>query len=196
MTSGLGSRAATRAVTLIAVSSTAGIVSPRAADESCGGMAMVAIQCGCKVSWIGLGILTFRGHTIMAGFAVINDTGMIEASADEATGCMTDATILVCWYMAVCFTYGIYTIMAGATVIHDANMIKGCWSKASGLVAVTAITVGWHMVRWRGFASGGYAIMTSCTAIHYACVIKFGTGKCRGVMTCGTIFAQCINMAR
>ena len=84
---------------------------------------------------------------------------MIEARADKAGGCMTDATILVCWYMAGSFTYGILAIMTGATVIHDANMIKGCRPKAGGLVAVTAITGGWHMVRWRGFSWGGCTIV-------------------------------------
>ena len=38
---------------------------------------------------------------IMTGDTVINDAGMIEASTNEAGGCMTDATILVSCYMAV-----------------------------------------------------------------------------------------------
>ena len=159
MTAWLGSRAAARTVTLVTVTDTTGIVSPRAAYEGCGCMTGAAIQSGRDVGGVGLGIHTNRCRTIMAGDTVINDTGMIKASADKAGGCMADATILVGWYMAAGFTYGIRAIMTGATVIHDTNMIKGCWSKASGLVAVTTITGGWHMVRWRGFSWGGCTIV-------------------------------------
>ena len=179
MTLWLGSRAAVRTVTLVTVTDTTGIVSPRTAYEGCGRMTGMAIQSGRDVGVM----LTRCRTTIMAGRTIIDDAGMIEPGPDEASGCMADAAVLVCWYMAACFTYGICAIMTGATVIHDANMIKGCWSKACGLVAVTAITGGWHMVRWRGFSSGGCTIMASRTAIHDACVIIFGTGKGRGVMT-------------
>ena len=82
-------------MTLIAVSSTTGIVSPGAAQEGRSGMTGVAIQSRCEVSRIGLVILANRCNTIMAGLAVINDAGMIEPRPDEATGCMTDATILI-----------------------------------------------------------------------------------------------------
>ena len=155
MTCWFGSCTAARTVTLIAVTDTTGIVSPGAAYESCGGMTGVAIQSGRDVGVM----LTRCRTTIMAGCTVINDAGMIEPRPDEASGCMTDATVLVSWYMAACFTYSIYAIMTGATVIHDANMIKGCWSKACGLVAVNTISGGWHMVRWRGFSSGGCTIV-------------------------------------
>ena len=153
------SRVAIRTVACIALISSTGIVDPGTAHESCSGMAMLAIQCGCKVSWIGLGILTLRCHTIMAGFAAVNDACMIKHRSCKRTGVMTDATVLVCWYMAGSFTYSERAIMTGATVIHDTNMVKGCRSKACGLVAVTAITGGWHMVRWRGFSWGSCAIV-------------------------------------
>ena len=114
-------------------------------------MTGAAIQSGCDVD-----VMFARcRRAIMAGRTVINDAGMIEASADKASGCMTDATILVCWYMAGSFTYSVLAIMTGATVVYDASMIKGCWSKACGLVAVNTIAGGWHMVRWRGFSWGG-----------------------------------------
>ena len=100
MTWWLGSCAATRTVTLIAVSSAAGIVSPGAAEEGCGSMTGAAIQSGRDMGRVGFGIHALRGNTIMAGRTVINDAGMVEASADEAGGCMADATVLVCWYMA------------------------------------------------------------------------------------------------
>ena len=90
-------RTAAIIVTLIAVSSTTGIMRPGAAFEGCSGMAGTAIQRGRNVGVM----FAKRRSTIMAGGTVINNTGMIEAGADEAGGGMTDATILVCWYMAV-----------------------------------------------------------------------------------------------
>ena len=90
----LGSRIAISTVTCIALISSAGIVDPGTADEGCSGMAIEAIQSGCKVRRADLGILTFRCHAVMAGFATVNDTGMIKHRAGECTGVMTDATIL------------------------------------------------------------------------------------------------------
>jgi hypothetical protein len=86
-------------VTGIALISTTGIVDPGTTQEGCSGMAIEAIQSSCKVSRIGLGILTDCGHTIMACSAVINDAGVIKYRADERSGVMADATILTGWYM-------------------------------------------------------------------------------------------------
>ena len=94
MTAWLGSRIAIISVTCITLISSTGIVDPGTADEGCSGMAIEAIQSGCKVSRIGLGILTDRGRTIMAGFATVYDTGMIKSRAGESAGVMTEATIL------------------------------------------------------------------------------------------------------
>ncbi len=155
MTIWLFSRAAAIIVTLVAVPSATGIVRPGAAYEGGGGVTGAAIQSSRDV-----GVMFTRCRTtIMAGDTVINDAGMIEASADKAGDGMTDATILVCWYMAGSFTYSVLAIMTGATVIHDANMIKGSRYKPRGLVTVTAVTGGWHMVRWWGFSWG------SCTIV-------------------------------
>ena len=101
MTIWLESRAAICTVTLIAVSSTTGIVRPGAAFEGCSGVTGTAIQSGRDVGGVGLGIHTNRCRAIMTGDTVINDAGMIEASTNEAGGGMTDATILVSCYMAV-----------------------------------------------------------------------------------------------
>ena len=178
-----GRAAASIIVTLIAVSSTTRIVSPCAAYKGCGGMTGVAIQGGCKVGGIGLGILTNRCNAIMAGLAIVNDACVIKHRFGKSTGVMTDATILIGYNMSVCFACGETSIMTRDAVIHDSSMIKSCRYKARGLVAVTTITVGWHMVRWRGFAAGGYAIVARDTVINDAQVIKFGTGKGSGVMT-------------
>ena len=84
-------------VTLVTITNTSRIVSPGAADECCSGMTGVTIQSGIYMHGINLGILAKRGNTIMAGFAVINDTGMIESGSDEAASGMTDSAILIRW---------------------------------------------------------------------------------------------------
>ena len=91
--------------------------------------------------------------------AIVYDTGMIKLRPGEAAGGMTDATVLVSWYMVAGFPYSERAIMAGSTVIHDAIMREGRGYKTCGLVAVNAITVGWHMVRWRNFSSGSCAVV-------------------------------------
>ena len=90
MTIWLEGRAAALSVTLIAVSSTIGIMRPGAAYESCGGMTEMAIQRGRNV----VVILTGRSNP-MAGRAIINDASMIKHRSDESTGVMTDTAILV-----------------------------------------------------------------------------------------------------
>ncbi len=97
MTIWFESRAAICTVTLIAVSSTTGIVRPGAAFEGCSGVTGATIQAGGNV----IVMFTKCRRTIVTGRTVINDAGMIESSADEASGRMTDATILVRCYMAV-----------------------------------------------------------------------------------------------
>ena len=162
---------------------------PDAAQKGCGGMAVMAIQCCFKVGRIGFGILSDRCHSIMTGFAVINDACMIKFRADEAAGVMTDATILTGCNMRGWFIDSETGTMTCRAVIHDACMTKTGGNKASGLVAVTAITVARYMVRrWR-FASGSYTIMAECAVIHDARVVICGTDKGHGVMTHGAILA-------
>ncbi len=119
----------------------------------------MTIQSGIKVSGICLGIFTDRCNTIMARFAVINDTGMIESRSDEATRGVADRTILICWYVATCLTDSERTIVTGTTIIHDTNMIKSSRHKTCGLMTIAAVTVGWHMIWWRRFSSGSYTIV-------------------------------------
>ncbi len=82
-------------MTLIAVSSTTGIVSPGAAYEACGGMTGMAIQRGRDVGGVGLRIHANRGTTIMTRSTIIHDAGMIKHRPDESTGVMTDTAVLV-----------------------------------------------------------------------------------------------------
>jgi len=90
MTIRLECRTTALGMTLIAVSSTIGIVGPGAAYEGCGGMTEMAIQSGRNV----VVILTGRSNP-MAGRAIINDASMIKHRSDESTGVMTDTAILV-----------------------------------------------------------------------------------------------------
>ena len=95
MTGRLGGRAtASIIVTCITLTGSISIVDPGTADEGCSGMTIVAIQTGCKMRRIDLGILTFCCHTIVAGFATVNDAGMIKHRASKRTGVMTNTTIL------------------------------------------------------------------------------------------------------
>jgi len=100
VTGWLRSRAATSAVAYIALTGSIGIMDPRTAYEGCGSMTEVAIQASFKVGGVSLGSLANRCNTVMARSTIVHDTGMIEHRSDEAAGVMTDATILVCCYMA------------------------------------------------------------------------------------------------
>ena len=51
-------------------------------------MTGVAIQASHEVGRVGLGILADRCTTIMAGFAIVHDAGMIKHRSDERTGVM------------------------------------------------------------------------------------------------------------
>lgn len=89
----------TSAVAYIALTGSTGIMDPRTAYKGCGSMTGVAIQAGIKVGGVSLGSLANRRNTIMTRSAIVHDAGMIEHRSDEGTGVMTNATILVCWYM-------------------------------------------------------------------------------------------------
>lgn len=181
MTRWLKGRAAAGIVmTRSTITGTTGIVSPRAANEGCSGMTEMAIQRGDNVGGVSLGFLTDRDTTIMTRGTIIDDTGMIENRAGEATSGMAGTAILKGRNMIDYFASGEYTIMTDHAVIHDADMLKSCGQKPRGLVALDTITVGWHMVI--GFSSGGITIVTRRTVINDALVIKLGTSKGRGGM--------------
>ena len=86
-------RAATRAVTGIAVVDTAGIVRPGAASEGCGGMTGGAVQAGLNVRGNRV-YLTLGDRTIMARNAIIRDASMIESRRFEDARVMADTAIL------------------------------------------------------------------------------------------------------
>lgn len=100
------------AVAVVTGIGSTGVMYPGATDEGGGGMAKMAIQAGYKVWGRGLGILAFRGISIMAGFAVIHYAAMIEHRTDESAGVMTDTTILAGRQVSVRLAYGKSSIMA------------------------------------------------------------------------------------
>lgn len=126
MTAVFGRGVAVRAVTRIALISSAGIVDPGTADKGCSSMAVVAIQSGCKVSRIDLGIFTFCGNTIMTGDATVDDAAMVKYCTDKSAGVMTDTAILNGCNMRGCFTGGETCSMTRRAVIYDAYMFKCC----------------------------------------------------------------------
>ena len=102
----LGSCSASLAVAAVTLTRTVGFVDPCATEEGCRGMALRTVPRCWPVSRIGLGVHTCCGITIMAGCAIIHHTGMIKYCAGEATGVMSEATILTGWYMSSVFACG------------------------------------------------------------------------------------------
>ena len=112
--------AAARGVASVAVTGTAGVMRPGAANEGCRGMAKVAIETGGYM----IGRLGGRVNA-MAGSAVIDDAGMVEGCRDEADRGMADAAILVGGNVVGLFWRGEPGIVTGSAVIDDADMIEG-----------------------------------------------------------------------
>ena len=69
-------------------------MNPATTDKGRSTVTCVAVQSGYEVRRVGLGIFADCRGTIMTGLTIVHDTGMIEYSASESTGVMTDATIL------------------------------------------------------------------------------------------------------
>ena len=67
---------------------------PGTTDEGCSGMTIVAIQSGCKMRRIDLGILTFCCHTIVAGSTGADDLRVIDRyywrKGDDAMAILAD----------------------------------------------------------------------------------------------------------
>ena len=75
-------------MTVVACTGSAGIMNPGTTRKGCRGMTGIAIQSGYKVRRVGLGILADRCTTIMAGFAIVNDAGMVKHRSNEGAGVM------------------------------------------------------------------------------------------------------------
>ena len=82
--------------------------------------------------------LASTGYAIMAGCAVVDDSGMIESRACKGvkvSGAMTNRTIFCSRHMSIGLTSTDDTIMTGSTVIGDAVVVvetaaKGAWAVA------------------------------------------------------------------
>lgn len=185
----LGRRTAVCTVARFANAGSARIVNPSAADEGGGGVAIAAIPAGRQVGRVGFIVLADNGRTTIdvARIAPGSDGqgAMHNDCRDEATGGMTDATILIRLNMANFFTLSENTVMAGLAVIHDAGMIECRRFEARSLVTHAAIVVGRHMVAV--FSFGDNTIVTCRTVAYDSLVIEPGAGKGRGVMADGAV---------
>jgi len=184
---------AARRVTGIAVTDTAGVVRPAAADESSGGMTGGAVQAGRNVRGHGIHHADCR-IAIMTRDAIVDDTGMIERRRNKAAGRVTDATILIGRNMVDFFRRGETGIVTGHAIIDDTCMIEECWQKARGLVTVDAIAIGGHVTGFLALRRS--AIVTGPTAIGDALVFKRGIGEGRRIMAHRAVLAADRNMVR
>lgn len=166
-------------MTCIAVVGTAGIVGPAAAGKGCGGMTRGAIQAGRNMRRHGVHHAC-RRIAVVAGSAVVNDTGMIEGGRYEGARVMADAAILVGLDMTGFFGCGETGAMTGRAVICYARVTEARGLEAGGLVAVDAIAVGRHVEV--ALADGSIAVMTGCAIVDDTLVVKTGAGKGGGVM--------------
>ena len=91
-----------------------------AANESCGGMAVGAIQCRRYV----ISVFAQCRNAIMAGGAVIHDSSVVEHRADKSAGRMAYSAILIGGNMGGCFTRGKHPVVTRLAVVHDPRMIK------------------------------------------------------------------------
>ena len=169
-----GGRAVAGRVAGVAVTDTAGIVSPAATGKGCGGMTGGTIQAGRYMGRYSIHHAC-RRISIVAGSTIVDDAGMIEGCRYEATGIMTDPTVLVSVDMIGFLGCGETSVMTGGAVIHDAGVIEGSRQEARGYVTIAAVTVGRHMEV--AFSGGSNTIMTACTVIHDALVLEPGVGK-------------------
>jgi len=174
MSSRFGGRAVAGRVTGIAVTNTAGIVSPGSAGKSCCGMAGRTIQAGRNMSWHGIHHAC-RRISIVAGSTIVDDAGMIEGCRYEAAGVVTDPAVLVSVDMVGFLGCGETGFMTGGAVIHDTGMIEGSRQETRGHVTIATVSVGRHMEV--GFAGGGNTIMAGRAVIHDALVFEPGIGK-------------------
>ena len=106
-------------------------------------MAHGAIRSGRHV----INEFTNTDHIVVAGFTVIEDTGMIiRAGAKGARG-VTNTTVFSGWHVVDRFTARINTV-AGSAIVHDVSMIDECTREAIRVVArftiVRGIRVGGH----------------------------------------------------
>ena len=94
--------------------------------------------------------LSNTDRIVVAGFAVISDTGMIIDACAKGPRCVTNTTILNGRYVVEWFTAsfpGNTRVAAGCcAVVHDAGMVEAGPDEATGGMTYAAILVCWYMV--------------------------------------------------
>ena len=88
-------------------------------------------------------------YIVMAGFTVVNDTGMIVAASAEGARGVANTAIFDSRHVIERFTARTNT-MAGSAIVHDVGMIDECTSEAVGVMARAAIVRGSRMGGHRG----------------------------------------------
>lgn len=83
-------------------------------------MALTAI---C-VSWYMVERFTHGGDGIVAGCAVVHDTGMVIVGAGECRGVMADRAVQRCGNMRRRFASSRCAVVTGGAVIHDTGMVE------------------------------------------------------------------------
>ena len=127
-------------------------------------------------------MLAARGRAIMAGRAVVDDTGMVEHRTDEGRGVMAHPAVLQRFDMTARFRRREPGRVAGGTIIDDAPMLEYRRQESGGLVAEDAALGGRHVVRWRDLARRRAAIVTTRAVVADAAVVEAGAGKgCRNM---------------
>ena len=167
-------------------------------------MAGATIRCGHDV--VNRIVLAGRTSTTihMTGIAPgsVGHSAMVEYTADEGIGVVTDTTVLIGLNVGsasfIRLTRSVYTIVAGlASTPTDlgAGMREIPRYETSGLMAHIAIIIGRYVIV--GFARRGIAVVTGNTITRYTLMIKGGTGKVRGVMTdTAVLTCSCVGYTR
>ena len=93
--------------------------------------------------------LSSTDRIVVAGFAVIDDTGMIIDACVKGTRGVTNATILNGRYVVEWFTASFpdnTRVAAGCcTIVHDAGMVEAGPDEATGGMTDATILVCWYM---------------------------------------------------
>jgi len=127
-------------------------------------------------------ILAYGVHTVVAAFAVIGHTLVIERAGGKTAYAMAHAAIRSRRNMCGRLAGSIRTIVTSGAIAGDTVVIKDRRFKRASRVAKVAILVRGDMVCGRIFAFSIYTVMTTFTRRGNALVIEHAGGKASGVM--------------
>ncbi len=116
----------------------------------------------------------------MAGFAVVENTVMVDPGADKTAGTVAYATVLVGLYVIGRLALCKHAVVARLTVIDNPEVIEGCRRKACSDMALTTVTVGRHVIA--RLALGDVAVVALGAVVDRAVVIEQGASKCGRVV--------------